>query len=214
MAMIHRAHLQSKDAANTIAGMLMRPQRHQRPQLGKYQGKPQARPMDDTPNCWALSPLQHLDKLDMEITLSTQALTPESIPLTHNITDHLVNKTTDQQRQVKMIGIAHVEDLASPIDRNWTPMAYAQPKLQFTKDIIRPPAYNLPTNIRSMMTFQHQGNDQQIQQILLAIANPRRYSYKVSEENGTKLSIPVREFDPHNNKEYYYDQEVNMTQQH
>ena len=39
------------------------------------------------------------------------------------------------------IGIAHIEDLASPTDGSRTPIAYAQPKLQFTKDIIRPPTY-------------------------------------------------------------------------
>ena len=28
-----------------------------------------------------------------------------------------------------------IEDLASPVDRNWTSISYAQPKLQFTKNI-------------------------------------------------------------------------------
>ena len=63
-----------------------------------------------------LSLLQPLDELDMEIILNTQALTPESIPLIHNITDHLANITTDQQTLLKEIGIAHIVDLASPTE--------------------------------------------------------------------------------------------------
>ena len=85
--------------------------------------------MDDTPNSWALRLLLHLNELVIEINLNTQVLTPESIPLTHNIIDHLDNITTDQQRLLTEIGIAHIEDLASPTGRNWIPIAYAQPKL-------------------------------------------------------------------------------------
>ena len=112
--------------------------------------------MDDTPNCWALGLRQQLDESGMEITLNTQALTSTS-----HITDHIVNITTDQQRLIAEIGIAQMEDLASPTGRNWTPIAYAQPKLQFTKDIIRPPTHNPPTDIaiRPMMTSQHQDKD-------------------------------------------------------
>ena len=62
----------------------------------------------------------------MEITLNTPILTPESIPLTHNIIVHFNNITTDQQKLVKEIGIAQIEDLASPEDRNWSPIAYGQ----------------------------------------------------------------------------------------
>ena len=65
----------------------------------------------------------------MEITLNIQSLTPDIIPLTNNITDYLVNITTDQQGLLKETGIAHIEDLASPTDRNWAPIAYAQPTL-------------------------------------------------------------------------------------
>ena len=89
MAMIHRAHLQSKDATSIMGGMLKRPQRHQQPQWGRYQGGPLPRPMDDTPNCWALSPRQHLDEIGMGITLNALALTSESIPSAHNIIGHL-----------------------------------------------------------------------------------------------------------------------------
>ena len=77
-----------------------------------------------------------------------------------------------------------MKELASPTDRNWTPIPYAQPKLKFTKDIIRPPIYNPPTDIaiRPMMTFQHQGKDRKIRQFLGAIANHRKYCYKVWED--------------------------------
>ena len=37
MAIIHRAQLQSKDAASIAAGMVMRPQRHQQPQWCRFQ---------------------------------------------------------------------------------------------------------------------------------------------------------------------------------
>ena len=88
----------------------MRPQRHQQSQWGRYKGGPLPRPIYDIPNYRALSLLQHLDKLGMEITLNTPALTPESIPLTHCIIDHIDNITTDQQSQLKDIGIAQIHD--------------------------------------------------------------------------------------------------------
>ena len=84
-----------------------------------YQKGSLARPMDDTPNCSALSLLQHLDELGMEITINSPAQTLESILLTHNIKAHLNNLTTKQQIQLKEIGVAHVDDLASPEDRNY-----------------------------------------------------------------------------------------------
>ena len=194
-------------------------------------GGRQIRPMDDESNCWALSPLQHLDELDMEITLITPELTSESIPPAHDIIDYLNNITPSQQRLLKEIGIAHIEDLASQTDSNWTPIAYAQPKLQSTNDIIRPHTYKLriEAHIRPMMKFQHQGKDQQIRQFLWFFANSPRYCYKVWEENETKLlktdptqargagsihTIPFREFYTNNNKRMLLLPGLNRTQWH
>ena len=70
LAKIHRAQLQSTDAANIAAGMLMRPQRHQEPHWRRFEGGPLLSAMDDTPNYWALSLLQHLEVLGMEIALT------------------------------------------------------------------------------------------------------------------------------------------------
>ena len=51
LAIIHRAQLQSTDAANIAAGMLMRPQRHKQPHWSRFQGGSFPSPMEDTTNC-------------------------------------------------------------------------------------------------------------------------------------------------------------------
>ena len=65
MSLIYRAQLQSDDAANVVAGLLMRPQRHKQSHWGQFQEGPLHMPTADTPNCWALSLLQHLDEIGM-----------------------------------------------------------------------------------------------------------------------------------------------------
>ena len=80
-----------------------------------------------TIKCLALSQLQHLEKLRMEIPL-TPAPLAEAPPVTHNITEHLAGITTPQQALLIAIGIHHIQDLATPDDRNWTAIAYANEK--------------------------------------------------------------------------------------
>ena len=94
MSLIHRAQLQSDDAANVAMGLIMRPQRHRQP----HWGGPMHLPTADTPNCWALSLLQHLDGKNMEISLTPTPIS-ETPPMTHSITEHLANITTEQQEQ-------------------------------------------------------------------------------------------------------------------
>ena len=55
----------------------------------------------------------------------------------------------DQQKLLTAIGIHHIEDLAAPENRNWTPIAYAQEKLQFTKHITRPATFEAPEKSQS-----------------------------------------------------------------
>ena len=131
LAIVHRARLQPKDAGNIAAGILMRPQRQQQAHWSRSQGDPRLPPMDGTLNCWTLCLLQHLDELGMEIALAPTPLS-EAPPTTHNIEDHLADTTTDQRKQLTVIGLHHVEDLEAPEVRNWTPISYAQEKLQFT----------------------------------------------------------------------------------
>ena len=82
-----------------------------------YQGGMLLPPIEGTPNCWALSLLK--------IALAPTALS--EVPQTaHNKVDHLAGITMDQQKLLTAIRIHHIEDLAAPEDRNWTPIAYAQ----------------------------------------------------------------------------------------
>ena len=115
MTIIHRAQLQSRHAASIAIGMLMRPQRHQQPHWSRSEGGPLLLPMDDTPNGWALSLLQHLEELGMEIILTPTPLS-EVLSPTHSIVDQLAGITMDQQKLLTAIGIH--QDQAAPDDRN------------------------------------------------------------------------------------------------
>ena len=109
----------------------MRPQRHQQSLWSMFQSGPLLPPLDDTPNCWALSQLQYLEELGMEIAPAPTPLS-EILLKTHSIVDNLAGITMDQQKLLTAIEIHHIEDLAVPEDRNWTPIAYTQEKLKFT----------------------------------------------------------------------------------
>ena len=71
---------------------------------------------------------------------------------------------------------------------NWTPIAYAQPKLLFTKAIIRPLTYNPPTAVairpNDVPTPGQRPADTAVPR---RHCYPRRYCYKEWEEDGTKL---------------------------
>ena len=129
--------------------------------------------MDDRPNCWALSLLQNLVELGMEIALAPTPLS-EAPPTTQNIVNHLAGITMDQQKLLTAIGIHHIEDIAAPEDRNLMPIVYAQEKLKFPKNITRPKSFEAPKDItiRPMMTVQQGNRDQQIHQFLGVISHP------------------------------------------
>ena len=83
-------------------------------------------PTADTPNCWTLSLLQHLDEIGMEISLTpTPAI--DIPPTKHSITEHLDNITTEQQGLLTAIGKKHIEDLEAPKPSasylEWTPLS-------------------------------------------------------------------------------------------
>ena len=74
-------------------------------------------PNRDTPNCWAISLLQHLVEIGMEISLSPTPLL-DNPPVTHSITENLDNITTKQQGLLTAIGIENIEDLAAPRNKS------------------------------------------------------------------------------------------------
>ena len=162
-----------------------------------HQGGTLLPPMEDTPNCWALSLPQYLEVLGIEIALAPTPLSEVSL-ITHNVVDHLAGITLDQQKLLTAIGIHHTEDLVAPEDRDWMPIAYAQEKLQFTKNITRPTSFEAPENIliRTMMTFQQEDRDQKIHQFLGVISNPTRYCFKICKKSGNRQGI--HNFDPDN----------------
>ena len=103
MAMIHREQLQSTDADNIVAGMLMR-------RRGTNNHNWEASKGDQYP-----APRGHSQLLgSMKISLIPPLLNTKSTPKTHNIAHHLENITTDQQKILKIIGIKHVEDEIEP----------------------------------------------------------------------------------------------------
>ena len=110
MSIIHRAQLQSDDATNIAAGLLMRPQRHQQLHWGQFQGGPLHFPTADTPICWVLSLLQRLDEIGKEISLTPTPLS-ETPPMIHSITENLDDIATEQQGLLTVIGIEIIEDL-------------------------------------------------------------------------------------------------------
>ena len=145
LEIILRAQVQSTDAA----GMLMRSQRHQQPYWCRFQGGLLTSPMTNTPNCWALSLLQHMDELGIEITLTPTPLLTDP-PKTHNITEDLAGITAPQQKLVTVIEIQHIknhiENLMEPEDRTGTPIACAHENLQCTLQITRPAIFGTLDN--------------------------------------------------------------------
>ena len=169
----------------------MRPQRHQQPHWSKFQGGQLTSPIDGTPNCWALSLLQHIDELNLhgtEIALTSTPLSADPLMI-HNIAEHLAGITVDEQKLLTAIGIQHIEDLAAPEDRNWAPMSYAHEELQFTQHITRPVTFEAPKNItlRTLMTFEQEDRFQQIHQLLGVISNPTWCCFKIRNDRGSKL---------------------------
>ena len=79
------------------------------------------------------------------------------------------------------IGIQYNEDLAAKDDRNWTPIDYAQEKLQFTQHITIPAKIKAPNDItiRPLMTFKQENRDQSTHQFLGVISNPTIYCFKI-----------------------------------
>ena len=145
MSLIQRAQLKPDDASNVAAGLQMRPQRHQQPHWGRFRGGPLHLPTADTPICWALSLLQHLDKIGMETSLTPTPLS-ETPPMTHSITENFDDITTEQQGLLAAKGIENIEeDLAAPRSRRWTPLSYLyHTQRQPTDDI--PTTRQRPTN--------------------------------------------------------------------
>ena len=86
-----------------------------------------------------------------------------------------------------MIEIHHIEDFAVTEVRNRTPIAYAQEKLQFTKNITRPATFEAPKNItiRPLMTFQ-QDRNQQIHQFQGVYIQPNSWSLHIKD-----VSTPI-----------------------
>ena len=112
----------------------MKPQRHQQPNWSRFQGGPLLPPINDTPNGWALSIIQHLNELGMEIALILTPLSADP-PMTQNTVQQLAGITMDQQKLLTTIGIQYIQDLAAPEHRNRIPIAYAKEKLKFSYHI-------------------------------------------------------------------------------
>ena len=179
LAIVHRVQLQSIDAANIAAGMLMIPQRHQQSFRSRFQGGSLNFPMNDKTiagrwayytSGWTIS----------RPTNTTQHHRPLSRHLNSPIKTANIDRDTTHSR-------------SSPSEyRNWTPIAYANEDLQFTHHTTRPVTFETPTDItlRTMMTFQQEDRDQKIHQFLCVMSNSMRCCFKIWKAKDQTTSEP------------------------